>query len=155
MTSKEYIYGALVDYYGDITMQRIKNADGWAVYAAKAHSGLNQNRYIFAIVPSRQAFAEHTTLNELDWVSFQTRTTDDVLNVPTHHLYLTDERKKVLSDVITATGRTATETMYVTETLPIKIRLLHDPRKKNQLQYPDKAKLYHALDTFNCVIDLL
>lgn len=155
MTSKETVYGAFVDYFGDIALKLIKNEGGWAVYAAKVHSGLNLNRYIFVISPAQQAYSEQVKLNDLDWVSFQTRTTDDVHQVPTHHLYLNDDRKKALPDVVTVTNRTADETIYITNSLPIRVRLMHDPKKKNHLQYPDKAKLYQALDTFNCVVDLL
>ena len=155
MTSKEQVYGAFVDYYGDIALRLIKNENGWAVYAAKVHSGLNQNRYLFVILPTTLAHANDVTLNQVDWISFQTRTTDDVYNVPTHHLYLNDERKKTLSDIITCTTRTADETNYVTDHLPIRIKLMHDPKKKNHLQFPDKAKLYQALDTFQCVVELL
>jgi len=155
MTSKEKVYGAFIDYFGDLKCSLIKNDNGWAIYAVKIHSGLNLNRYIFAIVPSNKAFANDMNLNDLDWISFQTRTTDDVYAVPTHHLYLNDERKKSLSDIITVTDRNDQQTNYITPDLPIRISLIHDPKKKNTLQYPDKAKLYQALDTFNCVIELL
>ncbi|KKL18564.1 hypothetical protein LCGC14_2474240 [marine sediment metagenome] len=155
MASKENVYGAFVEYYGDIALELIKNENSWAVYAAKAYSGLNQHRYIFVIVPSRMMRGQKTTLNQLDWVSFQTRTTDDVYQVPTHHLYLDDKRKKMFSDKITAIERISEETHYITDSLPIKIRLLHDPKKKNHLQYPDQAFMYQALDTYRCVVDLL
>ena len=155
MTSKEDVYGAFVDYFGDITLRLIKNENGWGVYAARTHSGLNQNRYIFVIVSSQSVSGEQATLNNLDWVSLQTRTTDDVHPVPTHHIYLDEQKKEALPDIITAVDRTADETIYVTDALPIKVRLLHDPKKKNHLQYPDKTRLYNAINTFRCVIDLL
>lgn len=149
------VYGALVDYYGDLKLKLIKNENGWVVYAAKVFSGLNQNRYLFVITPIRAAKGEETTLEALDWVSFQTRTTDDVYQVPTHQLYLNDQRKKMLSDPITALERTQLETSYVTNDLPIKVKLIHDPKKKNSLQYPDKILLYQALETYQCVVELL
>lgn len=155
MVNIELVYGAFVDYYGDIEMRLIKNNPGWNVYAARAHSGLNQNRYLFAIVPAEKSPGPTTTLNQLDWISFQTRTSDDNHNVPVHHLYLDDRRKKVMSDKITAVNRTADKTDYVTDSLPISITLIHDPKKKNHLQYPDQAFLYQALDTYQCVVEML
>jgi len=155
MSNKEQVYGAFVDYFGDISLRLIKNENGWAVYAAKVYSGLNENRYIFIVIPSNQAYSQEVNLNNVDWISFQTRTTDDVYNVPTHHLYLNEERKSAMPDTITATGRTEHETSYITDNLPIRVRLMHDPRKKNHLQYPDKAKMYQALNTFRCVVELL
>lgn len=155
MASKEDVYGAFVDFYGDIQLRLIKADGGWSVYCAKAYSGLNQQRYIFVVVPQRTVKQDTTTLDQLDWVSFQTRTTTDNYQVPTHNLYLDDTRKKMMSDKITVVDRTADETFYVTDSLPIKIRLLHDPKKNNYLQYPDQALLYQALDTYNCVVDVL
>ena len=155
MTSKENVYGAFVDYYGDLALRLIKNEDGWAVYAAKVYSGLNQNRYIFVIVPSRMVRNQEATLDQLDWISFQTRTTEDVYNVPQHNVFLDDARKKLMSDRIAVIERVQDETHYVTNDLPIKIRLLHDPKKNNHLQYPDEARLYQALETYRCVIELL
>nr|QBK87201.1 MAG: uncharacterized protein LCMAC201_01030 [Marseillevirus LCMAC201] len=157
MASKEDVYGAFVDYYGDLALGLIKDENGWAVYAAKVYSGLNLYRYIFVIVPSQSlgSSRDKTTLDQLDWISFQTRTTDEVHKVPTHHLYLDDKRKKLFSDKITAIERISEETHYITDSLPIKIRLLHDPKKKNHLQYPDQAFMYQALDTYRCVVELL
>ena len=155
MATKEDVYGAFVDYYGDIKLRLIKVESGWAFYCAKAYSGLNLNRYIFVIVPQRLALGEEATLEQLDWVSFQTRTTDDVHPVPTHNLFLDENRKKMMPDKITSVDRTADETHYVTDSLPIKIRLIHDPKKNNYLQFPDQAFMYQALDTYRCVVDLL
>lgn len=155
MINKETVYGAFVDYYGDLTVQLIKNDNGWLVYAARINSGLNQYRYIFVIVHERQGRGSNTTLDQLDWICFQTRNTDELYHVPLHNLYLDNDKKEKLNDIINVLERTKDETIYVTDELPIKIKLLHDPRKKNHLQYPDTARLYQALETYNCVIELL
>ena len=155
MVSKESLYGAFVDYFGDLGLTRIKESDGWSVYSARVYSGLNQQRYIFVIVPTQASKGDTTSLNQLDWVSFQTRQSDDQHKVPIHNVYLTDERKKLLPDKITIVNRTKDETIYVTDSLPITVRLLHDQKKNNYLQYPDQATLYQALNTFRCVVDLL
>lgn len=154
MTNREEIYGALLDYYGDIALKQIKNDAGWIVYGARVHSNLNENRYIFVVVQGGIGIPIETTLNQLDWVSFQTRTTSEAYDVPVHNLLLDDSRKKVLTDEIQVVDRNENETQYICN-LPCKIRLLHDPRKHNHLQYPDKALLYQALETYHCVIDLL
>jgi hypothetical protein len=155
MTSKDETYGAFVDYYGDLKMKLVKSESQWVVYGARVHSGLNINRYIFAIVPATSAMGVETSLENLDWVSLQTRSTMDTHNVPVHHLYLDDNRKKVLSDIITVVDRNNDATNYITANLPIKITLLHDKKKNNHLQYPDKAFLYQALESYNCVIEML
>ena len=156
MTNKEDVYGAFVDFYGDLKLAYIKNMDNsWALYGSQVYSGLNQNRYIFVIVPARLVRTQEMTLDQLDWVSFQTRTTDDFYKIPKHQLFITEKQKKVLSDVIVAVNRTVDETQYFTNSLPIKVRLIHDPKKNNYLQFPDKTLLYQALGTYQCVVDLL
>ena len=153
--NSDQIYGALVDYFGDLPLQLIKRDNQWLVYGVKVQSALNENRYIFVIVKSGFRVEEKTTLNQLDWVCFQTRTTDEVFQVPTIPFYPKSENRAAASDLITVIDRTKDETIYRTTNLPIKIRLLHDPKKNNSLQYPDQAKLYQALDTFRCVIEML
>ena len=158
MASREDVYAAFVDYYGDIKLKVVKQEGGgqWTILAAKCQSYLNLNRYIFVVVPTRLVRAETMSLNELDWVSFQTRSIEESYpGVPTLQLHLTDERKKMLPERITVVDRDRDTTFYITDTLPIKIRLLHDPKKNNYLQYPDKAILFQALETFRCVVDLL
>ena len=155
MAEKEHVYGAFVDYYGTLSLKLLRTDNDWAFYCAKIYSGLNQNRYIFVVIPANSAVSKEATLDQLDWVSFQTRTTDETHHVPTHHLYLNDTRKKTFSDKITVVKRTQDETEYITQDLPIKVRLLHDPKKNNYLQYPDQALMYQALETYRCVVDLL
>lgn len=155
MASREQVYGAIIDYFGDVPMKLFKDDNGWLVYGVKVQSALNDNRYIFAIVRSNGYKPIDTTLNQLDWVSFQTRTTDELLQVPTFTFLPKVENRQAASDIINVIDRNKDETTYRTVDLPIKIRLLHDPKKNNYLQYPDSAKLYQALDTFRCVIEML
>jgi hypothetical protein len=155
MTSKDNLYGGFVDYYGDITLSKIKESDGWTVYGAKIKSVTNLNRYIFAVVDSDLYRFPSYSLNDLDWVSFQTRMTDEVFNVPAYDFLLDENKKKALKDKINIIERVDNTSIYVTPNLPIKIKLLHDPRKNNYLQYPDTALLYQALETYRCVIELL
>jgi len=158
MTNYEVVYGAFIDYFGDIEMGLIKTVGQHKVYASKISSGLlNQNRYIFVVVPQSRTYelGNVETLNNLDWVSFQTRMTEEVHAVPEHGLYSTPERKKMLNDKVKVVERTKDETFYLTNSLPIRVRVLHDPKKKNSLQYPDEAYLYQLLESYRCVIELL
>lgn len=157
MTSKEVVYGAFVDFYGDISLNLIKIENNWAVYACRVHSGLGfMNRYLFAIVPTYYATPPDTmTLNNLDWVSFQTRTTEEVYNVPTHQLYLSPQKKQVLSDKIKSIDRNQNSVSYVTESLPIKLQLIRDNKRKSAEYYPDQCLIYQALETYHCIVELL
>jgi len=155
MNLKETAYGAFVDYYGDIQMKKIKVEIGWVIYGAKVNSGLSINRYIFVVVPENYDRGDVANLESLDWVSLQTRTTLEAYDVPNYSFFLDEKRKKMLSDIINVIDRTEDRTNYITTELPIKISLLHDKKKNNHLQYPDKAYLYQALETYNCVVEML
>ncbi len=156
MTTREDVYGAFVDYYGDIPLQKIKGDSGFVVYAYGVTSGLGYNRYIFVVVSQGvRQLPETTSLNRVDWASFQTRTTEEHYKVPSGALMLTDKRKEVLPDIINCIERTSDRTMYFTNELPVNITLVHDPKKNNTLQFPDQCKMYQALETYRCVVDLM
>jgi hypothetical protein len=153
--NNDNVYGAFLDFCGDIPMQMIRIEGDWVIYGTKVNSGLLMNRYIFAISPKMLQNPETTTLNQLNWVSLQTRTSDEVHSVPSIDLVLSEARKNAMNDELNVVNRTSVHTEYITTTLPIRIRLMLDPKRNNSLQYPDKLLLYKAFNTFNCVIDLL
>ena len=157
MATKEDLYGAFVDYYGNLPFKKLKQEQGYAIYAHSVGSGLSENRYIFIVVPQGiRPLPETVNLNSVDWLSFQTRSTlDHHPNIPNSQLLLTEQRKNALPDLINCVERTKEQSRYFTNELPINITLVHDRKKNNTLQYPDKCKLYQALETYNCVIELL
>lgn len=147
------VYGAFVDYFGDVQLKMYKKDAGYTIYGCKLKTSLFLNRYIFVIVPTVGLQPEDTSLNQLDWISFQTRTTEEFYRLP--EINLTTGNKSSLSDVLDVLERTKTTSSYITPTLPIRIKLMHDPKKNNTLQYPDQCKLYQALETFRCVVEML
>lgn len=151
----EDVYGAFVDYFGNLLFAITKQDSAWTVYACKISSGLNLYRYIFVIVQTSNALKQEEYLNDLDWVSFQTRTSDELYSVPTHSLIKSVEKQAMLKDYCKVVDRVRDRTNYNTATLPIKLYLQHDPKKKNILQYPDDLYLHQALDTFMCIVEIL
>jgi hypothetical protein len=155
------VYGAFIDYYGDISLKKIKSENGYDVYATRVSSGLSLFRYIFVISESNNNNSvtaldgETKTLNSINWISFQTRTTDENHNVPTITLMPSTTRNEKLSDIVRSTERTTNDTKYICDSLPIVLSLIHDLKKKNVYQYPDACKLYQALETFNSVVEIL
>jgi len=149
------VYKKFLDYYGDIRLALFKRETGWCIYGVRAGSGLAKYRYIFVIVPEHKCLGDFASLSQLEWVSFQTRTTEEYhTTLDEISFFPTPEQREALSEIISYVDRTSLKTTYVCD-LPISIALIHDPKKRNYLQYPDKAKLYQALDSFNCVIETL
>lgn len=153
MGNRYEIYGAFNDFYNDIPLIKIKHSEGYSVYACKTVEGLRDNKYIFVVVPGNGPL--QTSLNNVDWVSFQTRTTTESHKTPTVPIMLNEQRKLALNDILTCTNRTKERSEYFTRELPLKITLVHDPRKNNSLQYPDECRLYQALETYNCVVEMI
>jgi hypothetical protein len=149
------LYNSFLTYFGDVQLKKIKCDSGYCIYAASNKTGLSVPRYLFAVVPQRFSGAEMARLSELRWISLQTRTTNDIHAVPTYTHLLSETQKKTLPHNCKIIDRTKNESLYTTDNLPIKIKLLHESKKNNYLQYPDNCKLYQALETYNCVIELL
>ncbi len=149
------VYNSFLNYFGDLQLKKIKCQQGYCIYAACNKTGLSVPRYLFAIVPQRLSQYETARLSQLHWVSLQTRTSNDHHVVPTFTHLLSETQKKSLPDICKVIDRNQQETIYSTDSLPIKVRLIHDSKKNNYLQYPDSCKLFQAIETYNSVIDLL
>jgi len=149
------VYKKFLEYFGDIRLSLFKRESGWCIYGIRVGTGLARYRYIFVIIPEQKYQGDYASLSQLEWVSFQTRTTEEYhATLDEINFFPTPEQKEALSDIISHIDRTSIKTTYVCD-LPVSISLMHDPKKRNYLQYPDKAKLYQALDSFNCVIETL
>jgi len=151
-----FIHYAIANFYGDLKLGYIKSDQNWVVYGAKISSGLlSESRYIFAVVDGGDMdFSKYVQLGSIKWSSFQARTTDENHDVPIHSILMTGDRKQLLPEMLSVVERTKEETRYVSSELPISVRLLHNKKKNNTLQWPDKLRLSQALNTFQCVIDL-
>lgn len=149
------IYNVFNDYYGDLAMRLVRYDGEWKLYGSRIESGLNEYRYLYAVVHASEApFEADTSLSRLRWASLQTRTTDEYhAHLPVHSLTLNDFKKGVLGQTLTVKGRTKEETEYYVEGLPISVKLMHIMKKRNSMQYPDKVLLYQALETYHCVVE--
>lgn len=149
------IHRKFLDYYGDLTLKKIKVNDGWVIYCAKVNAQINEFRYLFVIVRDSMSLQDRMSLSNLNWVSFQTRTTNDYYSdVPSYNLFPTEPKKQILNDKLDLRDRSKVETLYSCKNTPINVKLIHEMRKNNIYQYPDTLFLYQALETYNCVVDL-
>jgi len=147
------LYEKFISYYGNVEFTFLKQEQDWLIYAVRIHSFLNLYRYIFIVIPYENIhISNKITLNEAKWISFQTRTSEELFKVPVLYFISNIEQQHYLSDILQITNRNSNESTYMTS-LPISVKLLHEEKKNNYLQYPDKLKLYQALETYNCVIE--
>jgi len=147
------MYQLFVDYFGDLKLKKLRRDRGHIVYACNVSSGLSENRMIYVIVPVRLGRNDTANLSELEWVSFQTRISNEIWDVPKNTVMPSRQAKEALTILFDSIDRNSDQTIYVCPTHPLKMTLIHDPRKKNYLQYPDKVRLYQALETYRCVLE--
>lgn len=152
------VYDLFASYFGEIELQRVQDTDnGYTIYACGIATDRPEFKVIYAIVPFRYARDARTTLSQLPWVSLQTRTTDEPLapGVPTHSFIPSRAAREQLTIVFDAVNRSPQKTDYRTPEIPLEMSIIHDPKKNNFLQCPDRVRLYSALETFRCVVTML
>ena len=84
--SKNHIYEAFTDYFNNPVLTKIKNVDKYTVYMARIHAMLgNAYRYLVIFVERDvNMFGTTKKMDELTWISLQTRTLEDQHNLKPH-----------------------------------------------------------------------
>lgn len=151
---KDYIYSAIVNYFDDPIMVKIKDVDNYSMYLCKIHCLLNKDyRYIICFV-EKDFQPVHTKENllNLKWVSLQTRTLPDYFETAILHKYK-PKREPPFNSEISVTTKEKTQYTYKCKDLPIKVTLLM--QDKGTQIYQDKGTLAAALETFYTVITFI
>lgn len=150
--SKNHIYNAFCEYFGNPAMTKIKNVSDFTMYMSKIHSMLgNTYRYLILFVKRDvNNTGTEKRMDELDWISLQTRTLEDQHNLKSHsyHVRLTPS----LSKKINIKTRSEEQSTYDVEDYPISVTLLHT-RKNNTYQYQPSGTIVSALETFQTIIN--
>jgi len=145
------------EIFGDLVFQRKELKDGFYIYMALIQSYIgNGQQYVMLLVPYNKAFYEQANILQLDWSCLQTRVIDKNSGLQEQSIdpKKLDVRYAKEKFFLNAIFRDEKSTKYASDRLPIDVSLLHDPKKKSQLQYPDEIELRHALKTFQCVVKL-
>lgn len=150
--SKNYVYKAFCDYFGDPVVTKIKNVHTYSIYMAKIHAMLGKSfRYLILFVdhdnnPNR--FEKR--MSECEWISLQTRTLEDRHNIKPHSYQV--RKTPELSQKIHIQNRTEEQSVYNCESYPLTVTLLHT-RKNNRFQYQPVGTIVSALETFQTIIN--
>jgi hypothetical protein len=151
--SRDLVYRAFTLYYGNLPLTKINTTEEQhATYAAKMYSLLAEPRYL--IVICYQDFLPKNTvkrLSEVKWESFQTRVLKSDLGIEEQSI--PRENNGVFDDQITVYKRDKSENKVVYQALnvPLIVELVAG-KKGSIVDFPDKATLEGALETFQCVV---
>lgn len=149
----ENIYQLFSKYFNNPLMTKIKNVDSdYCIYAVKLYCLLSKEcRYIitcckYDILP----IGSKKHLEQMEWVSLQTRTLKDHYNVDTHS-YI-PKLEGLLNKTIHRVETSAKTSTYHCDDYPVLIiTLVHTP-KKGATSYQDKGNIIAALETWETII---
>ena len=142
----------LYDHFGYLTFYRVKITDEAGVYAARIETLLGKDeRFVMAVVPFHMAIKPQAKINELHWVSFQTRSLPTTYNIQKQPLLFATNFPEIKFQV---KQRDETKTQYYCP-FPVVVELLHNTRRKTAYQFNDVITLGFALNTWNCLINRL
>ena len=150
--SKNIVYTAFVEYFNNPVLTKIKNVNDYTVYMAKIHALLGNSIRYLCIFIHRDVNNTGTEkrMDELDWVSLQTRTLEDQHNIKSHSYEA--RQTSALSKKINITNRNEEKSTYDCEEYPLLVTLLHT-RKNNVYQYQPVGTIISALETFQTIIN--
>lgn len=149
---KKELYNHFVKYFNNPILTKIKDIDGYSMYMAKTYCLLsNHCRYIITFVKEDNfPLKTEKTLNNIDWISLQTRTLEDKHDLKSHTY--NPYRYEPLMKFIKRIELNKNESVYVCEELGLNIFLLH-VKNDVQTEYQNQGNLIAALETYQTIIN--
>jgi hypothetical protein len=148
---KDYIYNLFTKYFNNPTMRKIRNQGNFSLYAVKIYGLLNkESRYLIVITNiDSNSIGTAEELRTIKWVSLQTRTLLEKMNVEVHGYSAISEGQ--LTATILRTGITKEASTYKCNDLPLIVTLLHTEKKDSNVYQP-KGTIIAAIETYETII---
>jgi hypothetical protein len=147
-----------VEYFGDVLMTKLDYKNQYSFFYARIDNLMAKNNQFLVVITTNDytPLSETRRLSELQWISFQTRTLDEL---PNKQMIKAEKIKQatsgLLTDKISLTSILNDRQEYtVTDpdsNLPIDIQLLYVPPKIKS--YAHSGTVRSALDTYQCIIN--
>lgn len=152
---KSKVYEAFVLYYGDPDFVKIKHEgqgnNQHGIYAVQIACQLGvERRYLLLTVEGdANSIGSQVPLSQLLWDSFQTRTIETEMNVPT--VSYPKKLSNVMNEHVSLVDRHNMHTEYESDVSGLRLSLLH---KKQGDAFPNEGHVKSALETFRTVVTL-
>jgi len=152
MAEQNYPSNIIEEAFKDLIFTKMEIKNRYAIYGAGISSGLagGIHRYVLVFVPEHLSQKPKAKIWELSWENVQTRQLSYSWKLRPQSWNLSKNYQDVMLSIV---KRTAESSTYASENIPFEIVLLHDPKKKTQMQYHNKLFLSAALNTFQCVVN--
>lgn len=148
---RDNIYKMFIDYFNNPVMTKIKNQDKFSMYMTKAYclTALTCRYIIVFIYLDNNQVGSEKNLENLRWISFQTRTLDSKLNIVSHG-YMKELKGPLLSK-IKRVNITPEASTYICDELLLTVTLLHT-KQKTQDAYQENGNIILALESWETII---
>lgn len=152
---RKEVYEQFSSYFENPIMTKVNDNEKFSTYAAKLHCLLSKEcRYLIAIMyRTVEPIGTQSRLNDIEWISFQTRTFYDssIFNISNSHSFIVNPLHEFSRSIIQRKEVTKEASSYQALNLPIVVTLLHTKNKTCD-SYQKKGTVMLALETFETVI---
>lgn len=150
----EEIYASFIEHFGDLMMAKHKLMGSFCAYTTKIKSGLSYgSRIIVVVIPDDgMPMGAMRPLHTLHWLNFQTRFTTQ--EIPTREFNMPETKNTLVNSMIERVQKDGLKSVYKVHNYPeLKVTLF---KKKDSIQdWAERNKLYVALHTFCCSVDII
>ena len=139
------------EYFDNPVMTKIKNENNYSMYMCKTYclTALSCRYIIVFTLINKVPINTQVHLDELKWVSFQTRTLESKIDLPSHG-YI-KELKGPLLEKIQRVKISPEASTYNCQNFPLIVTLLHTKQKTAEA-YQDKGNIILALEGWETII---
>ena len=152
------VRNAIAELFDGFIMTKTQQFQSFGIYKASVESQSgNEQKYIVVIIPNDQQYivGSNFYLKDLNWINFQSRSTDDTLNELSNYNLKPQQysikKENILFDKIKLGGELETKHIYIPDNLPITVELL---LKKSDQTFAQEGTVISAIQLFQTVISL-
>lgn len=169
------IYSTFNKIYGNLEFTKVRNTTINDIPLSVYYCHLDcmlclEKRYIIVLSPIDLIENNKTNkLRDIKWISFQTRTFKEEINMdlkpqslPTISFdKLSDRERKImheefdLSDKKKKEDKIIDRSVYIAKNLPLRLDLLHRGKNSTEYDYALTVSLIAALETYNCTVNMM
>ena len=152
------VRNAIAELFDGFIMTKTQQFQSFGIYKASVESQSgNEQKYIVVIIPNDQQYivGSNFYLKDLNWINFQSRSTDDTLNEFANYNLKPQQysikKENILFDKIKLGGELETKHIYIPDNLPITVELI---LKKSDQTFAQEGTVISAIQLFQTVISL-
>jgi len=153
----DLIRNKISNLYNNFVMTKVGQYEIHGIYKALVNSlTSNSSKFIVAIVPNDNIpIGREKLLSSLKWISFQTRTTTNILKefgnitLQPQSYHITAENN--ISDIVNLVDEKHSHFLYTPDNLPIKIEVL---KLKTDDSFANKGTVTSALELYQTVLSI-